>query len=97
MLKQSASTILASLRGSISRNARLAFSLAATLLDVLFEHPAGMLSNPATHMAVEALACQNNFPEVALDEPTEQDGGIIPSFRGLLYGREEEIAHLCTV
>jgi hypothetical protein len=40
MLKKSASGVLASLRGSTYRSVRLAFSLAAALLDGHFEHPA---------------------------------------------------------
>ena len=40
MLKQSASGVLASLRGSTYRSVRLTSSLAAALLDGLFEHPA---------------------------------------------------------
>jgi hypothetical protein len=40
MLKKSASGVLASLRGSMYRSVRLASSLAAALLDSLFEHPA---------------------------------------------------------
>jgi len=39
MLKKSASRVLASLRGSTYRSVRLASSLAAALLDSLFEHP----------------------------------------------------------
>jgi hypothetical protein len=39
MLKKSASFVLASLRGSTYRSVRLASSLAAALLDSLFEHP----------------------------------------------------------
>jgi len=39
MLKKSASGVLASLRGSTYRSVRLAASLAAALLDSLFEHP----------------------------------------------------------
>ena len=38
-LKKSASFVLASLRGSTYRSVRLASSLAAALLDSLFEHP----------------------------------------------------------
>ena len=41
LLKKSASFVLASLRGSTYRSVRLASSLAAALLDSLFEHPAG--------------------------------------------------------
>jgi len=40
MLKKSASIVLASLRGSTYRSVRLASSLAAALLNSLFEHPA---------------------------------------------------------
>ena len=40
MLKKSVSFVLASLRGSMYRSVRLASSLAAALLDGLFEHPA---------------------------------------------------------
>ena len=40
MLKKSASGVLAALRGSTYRSVRLASSLAAALLDGLFEHPA---------------------------------------------------------
>jgi hypothetical protein len=41
MLKKAASFVLASFRGSTYRSVRLASSLAAALLDSLFEHPAG--------------------------------------------------------
>ncbi len=40
MLKKSISIVLASFRGSTYRSVRLASSLAAALLDGLFEHPA---------------------------------------------------------
>ena len=40
LLKKSASFVLASLRGSTYRSVRLAASLAAALLNGLFEHPA---------------------------------------------------------
>jgi hypothetical protein len=39
MLKKSASGVLALLRGSTYRSVRFASSLAAALLDDLFEHP----------------------------------------------------------
>jgi hypothetical protein len=39
MLKKSASSVLASLRGSTYRSVRLASSLAVALPDGLFEHP----------------------------------------------------------
>jgi hypothetical protein len=44
MLKQPASFVLASLRGSTYRSVRLAPSLAAALLVGLFEHPAEVCS-----------------------------------------------------
>ena len=44
MLKNSASGVVASLRGSTYRSVRFASSLAAALLDGLFEHPAGFNS-----------------------------------------------------
>jgi hypothetical protein len=48
MLKKSASGVLASLRGSTYRNVRLASSLAAALLNGLFENPEAM-SISASH------------------------------------------------
>jgi len=39
MLKKSTSVVLASLKGSTDRSVRLAFSLAAALLEGHFEHP----------------------------------------------------------
>jgi hypothetical protein len=45
MLKKSASGVLASLRGSTYRSVRVASSLAAALLDSLFEHPEVMLAS----------------------------------------------------
>ena len=42
MLKKPTSIVLASFRGSTYRSVRLASSLAAALLDGLFEHPARM-------------------------------------------------------
>jgi len=44
MLKKPASIVLASLRGSTYQSVRLASSLAAVLLDGLFEHPAEVFS-----------------------------------------------------
>jgi hypothetical protein len=43
MLKKSASGVLASLRGSTYRSIRFASSLAAALLNGLFEHPESLL------------------------------------------------------
>ena len=59
MLKKSASGVLASLRGSTYRSVRLAPSLAAALLDCLFEHPEVIL--------VSALN-GNFWPRVGIDQ-----------------------------
>jgi hypothetical protein len=45
MLKKFASIVLASLRGSTYRSVRLASSLAAALLDSLFEHPEAIVAS----------------------------------------------------
>src|SRR5438128_167823 len=45
MLKKSVSIVLASLRGSTCRSVHLASSLAAALLDGLFEHPETILAS----------------------------------------------------
>jgi hypothetical protein len=45
MLKKSASFVLTSLRDSTYRSVRLASSLAAALLNGLFEHPASSTSD----------------------------------------------------
>jgi len=45
MLKKPTSGVLASLRGSTYRSVRLASSLAAALLDGLFEHPETILTS----------------------------------------------------
>jgi hypothetical protein len=44
MLKKSASSVLAALRGSTYRSVRFAPSLAAALPDGLFEHPAHVVN-----------------------------------------------------
>ena len=61
MLKKSASFVLASLRGSTYRSVRLASSLAAALLDGLFEHPAWCPSVVPAVQKGEVLACAHNF------------------------------------
>jgi len=61
MLKQSASFVLAALRGSTYRSVRLASSLAAALLDGLFEHPAWYFSVVPDVRISEVLVCHNSF------------------------------------
>jgi hypothetical protein len=61
MLKKSASSVLASLRGSTYRSVRLAASLAAALLDSLFEHPTGHSPLVLEVQVIEVLSCQNGF------------------------------------
>jgi len=59
MLKKSASVVLAAIRGSTYRSVRLASSLAAALLDNLFEHPAksGLWGSHAARMATVRFSC----------------------------------------
>jgi hypothetical protein len=45
MLKNPASFVLTSLKDSTYRSVRLAFSLAAALLDGLFEHPEAIFTS----------------------------------------------------
>jgi hypothetical protein len=61
MLKKPASIVLASLKGSTYRSVRLASSLAAALLDGLFEHP--VRHHPITLEVgtIEFSPCRNNF------------------------------------
>jgi hypothetical protein len=60
MLKKAASSVLASLRGSTYRSVRLASSLAAALLDDLFEPPAGVFSYCPQVGTSEILVCQSS-------------------------------------
>jgi hypothetical protein len=61
MLKKSASGVLASLRGSTYRSVRLASSLAAVLLDGLFEHPDGVFCFSQDVLVIEGLLCGKGF------------------------------------
>ena len=61
MLKKSTSSVLASLRGSTYRSVRLASSLAAALLDGLFEHPVGCAPVVLNVQVSEIPACLNSF------------------------------------
>ena len=65
MLKKSASGVLASLRGSTYLSVRLASSLAAVLLDGIFEHPAWCSHVVLDVRTNEALACLQGFPQPA--------------------------------
>ena len=65
MLKKSASGVLASLRGSTYRSVRLASSLAAALLDGLFEHPDVFVA-VAPSVIFHGVLCANRvFPQPA--------------------------------
>src|SRR5712692_1062759 len=57
MLKKPASFVLAALRSSTYRSVRLASSLAAALLDGLFEHPAWRAPVVTDVRTSEVLAC----------------------------------------
>ena len=61
MLKQSASIVLVSLRGSTYRSVRLASSLTAALLDSLFEHPARCFSIVLHERTTNVFAYQRSF------------------------------------
>ena len=61
MLRKSASCVLASLRSSTYRSVRLTSSLAAALLDGLFEHPARCYPVVLDVQAIEFPACYNSF------------------------------------
>jgi hypothetical protein len=61
MLKKPASGVLASLRGSTYRSVRLASSLAAALLDDLFEHPARCSPVVLDVQTIKFLPCHNSF------------------------------------
>jgi hypothetical protein len=61
MLKKPASFVLASLRSSTYRNVRLASSLAAALLDELFEHPAWCAPVIQNIQTDEIPACRQSF------------------------------------
>jgi hypothetical protein len=61
MLKKVASGVLASLRGSTYRSVRLPSSLAAALLDGLFEHPAWFPPVALDVRAIEFLPYSHSF------------------------------------
>jgi hypothetical protein len=61
MLKKAASSVLASLRGSTYRSVRLASSLAAALLDDLFEPSAWVFPYCAQVGTSKILVCQSRF------------------------------------
>jgi len=66
MLKKPASGVLASLRSSTYRSVRLASSLAAALLDSLFEHPVGgVLLVPQTCRPSKICRATKAFPQPA--------------------------------
>jgi hypothetical protein len=62
MLKKSASDVLASLRGSTYRSVSLASSLAAALLNGLFEHPVWRVRLIPNILTNEILARSHGFP-----------------------------------
>jgi hypothetical protein len=63
MLKKSASFVLASLRGSTYRSVRLASSLAAALLNGLFEHPADYSGTITLRIITAACRTKTEFSE----------------------------------
>ena len=65
MLKKSASIVLAALRDSTYRSVRLASSLAAALLNGLFEHPETILTSPPSRRFHGRLCINRVFPQLA--------------------------------
>jgi hypothetical protein len=65
MLKKSASGVLASLRGSTYRSVRLTSSLAAALLDSLFEHPEVILASALYGKFQPYFGINRVFPQPA--------------------------------
>jgi hypothetical protein len=65
MLKKSTSVILASLRDSTYRSVRLASSLAAALLDSLFEHPELVLTSASYERFQRHFVYKSSFPQPA--------------------------------
>ena len=72
MLKKSARGILASLRGSTYRSVRLASSLAAALLDGLFEHPASVLSPYPKRVNHRSSCCAKMVFRIRLERQLHQ-------------------------
>jgi hypothetical protein len=73
MLKKSVSGVLASLRGSTYRSVRLASSLAAALLNGLFEHPAHGSSVALDVRAIEFSPRRNSFLQLVKTERRGRD------------------------
>ena len=65
MLKKSASIVLASLRCSMYRSVRLASSLAAALLDGLFEHPETIVTPRYREDSIDIFCINRGFPQRA--------------------------------
>jgi hypothetical protein len=61
MLEKSASGVLASLRGSTYRSVRLASSLAAALLDGLFEHPETIVTSVPWGTFIQHFVHKSSF------------------------------------
>jgi hypothetical protein len=75
MLKKSASFVLASLRGSTYRSVRLASSLAAALLDGLFDHPADYSGSITLRIIMASCRTNTEFFRMLLEivTPVRQD------------------------
>jgi len=90
MLKKSPSSVLASLRSSTYRSVRLASSLAAALLDGLFEHPAIILASEPYAISHVVLCINRVFPQPAstsLSPLTPSGGGSVGHTTPLLKER----------
>jgi hypothetical protein len=94
MLKKSASFVLTSLRGSTYRSVRLASSLAAALLNGIFEHPADYSGTITLCIITAECRAKTEFSGKLLEE---EDGGadfvglaVLNEFDFTFIGEEEE-------
>jgi flagellar L-ring protein precursor FlgH len=91
MLKKTASGVLASLRGSTYRSVRLASSLAAALLDGLFEHLAAVTVSLLT-VALLSYGCSSSPPKT--DSKPTVASLPVPKTLGSLWQEENGRAYL---
>src|ERR1700704_5545140 len=91
MLKKSASFVLTSLRGSTYRSVRLASSLAAALLDSLFEHPADYSGTITPRIITTACRAKTEFSRKLLEWTTH--GALKPRERQGEFEARQIVIH----
>ena len=79
MLKKSASGVLTSLRGSTYRSVRLASSLAAALLDGLFEHPEVIVALAPSEIVQRCFMINQVFPQPLSHGCANRDSSVSSS------------------